>query len=193
MDFEEMQVIWDSQAQRRVYAIDQEGLHKFVRKRSRTLGRESNAEEFGMLAICASLVISLGLEPLLNGTDLHQYAGSALFALVGLHMWLSRRKRLRTEQSFDETLTGDLSRAIYRVESRIRLTRNFVWWFLAPAGIVFLLACIFSEDGKSWEDFAWVAGGFLLSFILVEIGLRCSIAPAARQLYGLRDKLANEA
>lgn len=193
MDFDEMRVVWDSQAQRKVYAIDQTALHNLVRKRSRTLGCESNVEEIGMMAICAFLILDLGLEPLLKGTDPHQYVGSALFALVGLHMWLSRRKRLRTEQSFDATLTGDLSRAIFRVESRIRLARNFVWWFLAPAGIAFLVACLYSEKRKSWDDWALVSGSFLLGYAVVEIGLRRSILPVARQLYGLRDKLANEA
>lgn len=193
MKFEEMQVIWDSQREQTMYAIDREALHGIVRRRSRELGCQTRWDELGMLAVCLFLAVHLTLEPLLDGANRYQYFGAALFAAVAASIWRTRRRRLELERNFDATLAGDLSRAIFRVESRIRMARSFAWWFLAPAAVLVLLSLLYSEEPKPVRNWLIVLGSFPLSVVVVDWGLRRRLQPIATELHSLRDTLASDA
>jgi len=192
MNFEEMQVIWDSQKQRKVFGFDTAGIHRAIGRRSRREGRASSFEEFGMIAICLFVALNQGLEPLLKGTDTHQYLASALFIGVALYTWRQRQRRLRDEQSFDSTLLGDLDRAIHRVECQVRRAQTFLWWFMLPAVIVILVSYSQKTEIKFWSAL-FVGFSFVLGYGVTQMGLRCRLLPAKRELEGLRTRLSESA
>ena len=192
MKFEEMQVIWDSQEQRKVFGFDTAGIHRAVGRRSRREGFASNLEEFGMIAICLFVALNQGLEPLLEGTDPHQYLAAALFIGVALYTWRLRKRRLRDEQSFDSTLLGDLDRAIHRVECQVRRAQTFLWWFMLPSVIVILVSFSQKPEIKFWNTLV-VGLSFILGYAVTQMGLRCRLLPAKRDLVGLRAKLFESA
>jgi len=192
MDFEEMQVIWDSQNERKMYALDTEGLHDKVRRRSRKLGRSVAFEEFGMILICLFIAWNQASGPLLEGTDQYQYIGAALFVGVAAYSLRGRLRRLQHERAFDSTLLGDLNRAIYRLNGLVRRSRTFIWWFMLPAAV--LVSISFSQEYDSEPIWPWffVALSFVAGYAVTQLGLRCSHLPARRDLEALKAKLSED-
>ncbi len=189
MNFEEMQVIWDSQNDRQVYGVDESGLHAIVRKRDRKLGLGVLCEEFGMILICLFVAANLANDPILRGTSHYKFIGAALFVGVAAYTWLNRVRRLRSEQGFESTLIGDLDRAIFRTDCQIRRSRTFLWWFMLPAALTVLVGFALSPIPKP----LWIWGIVLFSFVLgygvTQLALRCQL-PQRRELETLREKLS---
>jgi hypothetical protein len=193
MNFEEMQVIWDSQNKRTMYALDTNGLHENVKRRCRNLGWKVTCEEFGLVAISLVVALEQASKPFLEGIDAYRYVGALLFVGVALYILLGRFRRLQREREFESTLVGDLDRAISRVDYNIWRARTFTWWFLFPAAVIVSIA-FFQELGEApiWPWF-FVAGSFWLGQAVVKKGLNCIQLPDKRELEALRSTLSEQA
>jgi len=52
MEFEEMQVIWDSQTEQPMYALDVDAMHRKIKRKARKIERSINLNEIGLMVIC---------------------------------------------------------------------------------------------------------------------------------------------
>ncbi len=192
MNFDEMQVIWDSQNERTMYALDTGALHESIRRRGRKLGWTVTFEEFTLALICLFVGAKQAWDPLMEGKDHHQYAGAVLFVGVAIYTLVGRVQRLKRERAFSSTMLGELERAIFRIACQVRRARTFVWWFLLPAAVTVALSLLDSDDSKPSWQWVIVLGAFFLGQWVVRLGLRCQHLPAKSELEALRAKLLQE-
>jgi len=159
MDFEELKVIWDSQNDRPLYAVDEEGLHATVRRQSHAFARRMfwrDAREIGTGLTAAACLLTFAwvlaswdegrLRRLLGpevdvsrGDALMMLAASALWLFYALYQFVGRKRQERRERDFEPTLRGDLDRTLAQTEYRIRMARGAVSWGVVPVGLATLL------------------------------------------------------
>lgn len=188
MEFEELQVIWDQQKERTMYAIDEEALQKHVERYGRDLGRMVETFEVSMIFFAICTAILTVRDPVLRGIDYHELSWGVMFVMVAVYLAVGRVRRRRRDAGFEPTLLGDVRKAIARVDYQIERHRSFVWWFIAPAVVGSAISYAVNGANKPM----WVWGLLALSFPVAWGVVRLSslpLFPKKRELEALRDKL----
>jgi hypothetical protein len=193
MEFEEMQAIWDSQKGQLTYSLDTEALHRKVKRKGHRVEREIGLNEWAMMAICMLVAGERLLDPILNQKDYVNLFAVAVMAGVTVWMFVMRQRRLKARSQFEPTLLGDLDRAVFEADRHLQLGRTFQWWFLLPAMLIITFELSMKPDGYPlFEKLAVVIPAFILSMVVVRIGVRCKHVPVKRDLESLRDTLTSE-
>jgi membrane protein implicated in regulation of membrane protease activity len=139
MNFEQMKVIWDSQDQRPLYAVDEAALHASVRRGSRGFRHLIELSHVSIVATWAALAALYLVAPLTEGEHLHQLGVAAILLALAAGQAISMIRRRRADARFDESLRGDLDRAVWRIEHDIAwarsLRRAYVPLFLVAISI----------------------------------------------------------
>ena len=194
MKFEEIQVIWDSQREQEMYAIDVDAMHRKIKRKARKVERSISFNEISIIVICAFVSLMSLREPVLEQTGYHRIFGSVVMLCVAGWMLMKRLARLKLRSQFDFTLTGDLDRAIAESKAHLLLARTFHLWFVLPA-VSIVLVNTMAKSEFSKEVFVRLLGvslGLVLSIALVKLGIRCAQVPEHRNLQALRDTLTKE-
>ena len=139
MEFEEMKVIWDSQREQEMYAIDVDAMHRKIKRKARKVERSISFNEISIIVICAFVSLMSLREPVLEETGYHRIFGSVVMLCVAGWMLMKRLARLKLRSQFDFTLTGDLDRAIAESKAHLLLARTFHLWFVLPAVSIVLV------------------------------------------------------
>ncbi len=192
MDFEQMQVVWNEEKRRNVYALDLEALHASVQRRGRRIAAGVEAMEIGMLAISIFVAGFLASEPLLQGEDPEQYASAAVLLGVAVYLVVGRIRRRARERAFAPNLRGDLDRAIAQVEYHLRRVRTVHVWFFLPALATIAIGAAFADEVKSTWLWLPVLAAFPFGIWVARLELPCHLA-RKRELEALRAKLVDEA
>ena len=199
MEFEEMQVIWNSQREQEMYAIDVDAMHRKIKRKARKIERDMSLNEIGLMVICVFTSLDLLRDPVIEQTDYHQIFGSVVMLCVAAWMLMKRLARLKMRSQFDSTLTGDLDRAIAESKAQLTLGRTFHLWFLLPAASIMLVNSLASNFKDASLDSQWLIGIVLglaipiaLALGVVHLGIRCKQVPEQRNLQALRDTLTKE-
>ena len=194
MKFEEIQVIWDSQREQEMYALDVDAMHRKIKRKARKVERSISFNEISIIVICAFVSLMSLREPVLEQTGYHRIFGSVVMLCVAGWMLMKRLARLKLRNQFDFTLTGDLDRAIAESKAHLLLARTFHLWFVLPA-VSIVLVNTMAKSESSKEVFVRLLGvslGLVLSIALVKLGIRCAQVPEHRNLQALRDTLTKE-
>lgn len=194
MEFEEMKVIWDSQREQEMYAIDVDAMHRKIKRKARKVERSISFNEISIIVICAFVSLMSLREPVLEETGYHRIFGSVVMLCVAGWMLMKRLARLKLRSQFDFTLTGDLDRAIAESKAHLLLARTFHLWFVLPA-VSIVLVNTMAKSEYSKEVFVRLLGvslGLVLSIALVKLGIRCAQVPEHSNLQALRDTLTKE-
>lgn len=192
MEFEEMQVIWDSQREQEMYAIDVDAMHRKIKRKARKIERSMNLNEIGMMVLCIFVSLASLREPVLEQTDYHNIFGSVVMLCVAGWMLVKRLARLKMRMQFDSTLTGDLDRAIAESKAQLLLSRTFHLWFLLPAASIILVSIIAKSENQNPVVIIGLCFAIALAIVPVHLGIRCSQVPEQRDLQALRDTLTKE-
>ncbi len=145
MEFAEMKIIWDSQREEKLYAINESALYAQIKRKGKSVGHL--LRRFEMMIIGANVLVAVVLlgMALLNRSDAYYdyllpiiYLAYALLALV----W--RRGRRQEDIRFTPTMLGELDKAIWQVNYLIRRSRELIFIYMVP---VTLLVC-----GKLFYD-----------------------------------------
>ena len=152
MEFNEMKMIWDSQNQEPLYAMNEAALHAVVQRKNQEWNRclsRCFAGEITVGLVCGALMaicagaLGLGDPAWLATLPWMKIAASrwdilALLAAGGIwfyysaYMFLARKRQQRRVEVFDSSLRGDLERALAQTDFQIALARSIVWWGLIP-------------------------------------------------------------
>jgi len=192
MEFEEMQVIWDSQREQEMYAIDVDAMHRKIKRKARKIERSMNLNEIGMMVLCIFVSLASLREPVLEQTDYHNIFGSVVMLCLAGWMLVKRLARLKMRMQFDSTLTGDLDRAIAESKAQLLLSRTFHLWFLLPAASIMLVSIIAKSENQNPVVIIGQCFSIALAIAVVHLGIRCSQVPEQRDLQALRDTLTKE-
>lgn len=216
MKSEEMKMIWDSQNQEPLYALNESSLHRAVQRRvhgwQRTMARCFTMEitvgvVFRALMLIASIVLALGSPAWLTTLSwirvpVARWHGLALLAAAGIwfydvaYMAMARKRQQRRVEAFDSSLRGDLDRALSQNDFQVALARNIVWWGLVPVWVAVApwVVTLFHLVAGPPLAYAILGAIALAAFIVDVTGRQRSITnrylPRRRELESLRAKLA---
>ena len=215
MNFEEMRVIWNSQNDEPLYAIDRAALHASVRRKSRAFmrrvfWRDIREISIGLLAGTGFFVfggmLAFGHQDRwrrLFGADVEVSRWDAATLLVASGLWLffaayqlvSRRRQEQRERRFDPSLRGDLDRTISQTDYQIRMATSAVWWGLLPvwlAAVLFvyvLFKLVSTPPAVLILPAIVVPVGFALDILFKRRPLRTELLPLKQEFESLRRKL----
>lgn len=188
MEFEEMKRIWDMQRDEPLYAIDERTLHDRVIRKNAGIRRMASVSEWSLLFMAFGMALAMIVEGVLQN-ELYQLPQGVIFLLVAAYIYYDRKQRLKYDGRSDRTLLGDLEQAIRTIDYHIRRQRRFVWWFLLPAVVAVLVSAPFTWSGKPWWLWLLALGAFGVSWWVVRLELRRTIAPRREDLEALRRML----
>ena len=186
MRFEQMQVIWDSQNERQVLALDMEGLHSLVQRRSRGYSLSLNIQDLLIVFACS---LGPALNGYFSGQYVHETIGAAIHLGIIAYVLRLRLRRRGREAAFAATLLGDLDRAIFRSECLAWWARNFGWWFMLPTALNALISLI---HHFSWSAFLTTLTVYSLGLWAVRLTWKRLHRPEVERLQSLRARLGEE-
>lgn len=184
-----MRRIWDSQNKEPLYAINEQALHRRIKAKKNKASFVSNINEIGLIAI--AIITSVPLFIKNAGVDnIYAYPPVIVLLLTGVYVWIGRKKRKKLEKQFDQSIIGDLDQAIANVSFEVNRAKTFIFWYILPLSFPAFLNMYMNE--ASLTKWAIVIAAFILSYIVVRIGLSYSQIPNKRRLEALREKLISE-
>lgn len=190
MDFDDMKMIWDTQNDAPLYAIDEAALHANVRRKARGFKRIVLSFEFLMTGTALFLVVLFLRDPILHGASYDQVLSAALILGAAAYFFVGIWRRKRGETAFPATLLGDLDRALWQVEYHMARSRAIRWSFIVPMCLALTIDALIPFEGQ-------VLFTLLLPFYIfmgaaawgVEYEIRCWYLPKHRKLTALRELL----
>lgn len=186
MEFEDLQKIWDKQNNEPMYAINQDALHKRIKSNKKKASFASNLNEIGLVLIAVVTSTFLFVRNF-ESTSIFTFLPGIVLLLTAVYVLYRRSTRKKQEQQFDRSMLGDLDHAIANVEFEIKRARTFIWWYLVPIAIPVFLNLYMKE--ASVTKWLIIIGMFILSYVVVQLGLYFAQLPKKRSLQSLRDKL----
>lgn len=213
MEFEKMKVIWDSQNNEPLYAINESVLHARVAQEVRRFNRRlfwRDALEIGGGIVFAGWLLAEATLIAIRGEGLLVSAkngplplaagivcaGGAVFLFSPIYMLVGRKRQRQLESKFESSLRGDLNRALSQVDYQIGLAKSAAWWAFLPAFVstVLFMYAVSLLSAASWTRFLLVMGLFLppvygCTYWLHRKAIRCKLLPRKRDLESLRDTL----
>lgn len=217
MNLEELKVVWDSQNQEPLYAVNEASLHTLVRRRKEAEHRRTAwcyGRDIVINSLCGVAMIAVAGMLLWSDPDWlaslswinvavspwHAVASAlagGIWIYCASYLWVARRRQLHREESMATSLRGDLDRALAHVAFQIDISRNVAWWGLLPSWFAAGLGVLLIFHLKAAPAWAYgimavimpVAFGFALACHHYLIRLR--YRPRLEELESLRAKLTN--
>jgi hypothetical protein len=219
MEFDELKMIWDSQNQEPLYAMNEAALHRIIQRRNQESEQcmaRCFTTEITIGVICGALMLVCAAALLVGGSTLlaslprmkAAASGWDILSLVGCggiwfyysaYMYRARKRQERQVETFESSLRGDVERAISRTEFQIALAKDILWRGLVPiwlAGTLWVGTLLhLKADPPGWAN--WAMATLLIgSLVFVVIRRRQSITdkfePRRRELHSLRTKLTDK-
>lgn len=160
MEFDEMKKIWDTQSNQTMYAIDETALrNKVSQKRKKSARIASRSESVMIKSLVFSTLVILGASIYKSEYDVMPLVLSAVMSVVAVFIFLRRRKRLSLQNSFENSILGEIELAITNAEYQVRLSSLGKWLYL----VVALLSVASVVDTLD----EWYKGAILLIFFVV--------------------------
>jgi len=210
MEFDDIQVIWNSQQDQPLYGVNEEGLHNALRRQSKRFRRVIFWQHFQTFCGCTiSITAIVGLF-LLNSFGVLGNIGSSralygweiatlLVALLcwlqfGLSVYLGNKQQKNLENHDATSLRDDLDKEINRTQYQINTRAHIMLGFVPPyLGSSLWIIIVFGISGISY--WAMLPIVLVMATALI-IESRCQqrfvdreIVPRLRELETLRDKL----
>lgn len=192
MDLEQMQVVWDAQKEQRMYVLDDHALHAGIKRRARCLGQLVGMFEFMMVTVTCGMAAFFAIKPLVLGRDYYKVGGAGLLFLVGAYLFVGILRRRRREQRFDNSLRGDLDKAIWRIDYQTQRLKTIQWWFILPLSLLIVANMVMKFETKPlWMWLVFLAAMWV-SYLGAAVELRWAYLPKKRELESIREKLMQE-
>ncbi|MFK7804047.1 MAG: hypothetical protein AB8G95_20600 [Anaerolineae bacterium] len=138
MEFEEMQVIWNSQNNEKLYAVNEEALFENIKRKGRSVNKYVKFVEVVMIFMNLTVGLWLLYEGL-SDASWGQIVLAALYLIYSaysVYRWFTRRQ---DEEQFEPTMLGELDKAIWRSNYLMRQGRDMVYYYLLPIVVVSIL------------------------------------------------------
>lgn len=187
MDFEDIQVIWNSQQEETLYAINEAALYKQIKRKGQSVNRLLNLFELMMITANFIVGIVLVIDVVRDSGEMYDYILPAMYlaySVGAVVFWLMRRKE---EMRFDETILGTLDKAIWQINYLIKQAHTMIQWYAFP--LMLMVALTMFYNAKPF----WGLGFIFVVLPATYFGGRWEInkcyVPKKRALEALREKL----
>lgn len=217
MELSELQLIWDSQNQEPLYAMNEAALYAVVRRRSEEWDH-CQARCFGIEItlglVCSALMLvfasalAFGDRAWLasfswvkvtgsRGDSLALLLAGVIWLYYSAYMFLARQRQLRREQEFESTLRGTLERALSQTEFQVAMARGIIWWGLLPvwvASTLWVLVLLHLSAKPAWIYpivAVFIVGALVAVIVSKQRSITNRFQPRKDELETLRAKLAD--
>ena len=136
MEFEEMKLIWDSQNNEPLYAINQEALNRKIQHKSKSVSRTLDILDVIMVVVNLIVGIVLIVDTVQENGRPFEYIIAVLYLAFFVYALYRRFARQQEVKEFDKTILGELDKAIWESEYLIKQTSSIVFWYLVPLMLV---------------------------------------------------------
>ena len=189
MEFEELRKIWDAQNNQPLYAINEKAMYNLVLSKKKQAHHITNISELLLIFVnIGSGILVLALNIFKQSGNISLYVLSAWTLATALYTLVRRIQRIKGDQQFDRSISGDLIHAISMASYQVRISQIMRWNILPVAGLTLLGLW---EGGKP----IWIVVIVLLFFALTFYagGWEHNIYKRKkRELEILQKKLGNE-
>jgi hypothetical protein len=132
MEFTEMKIIWDSQNEEKLYAINESALYEQIKRKGKSVGQLLRRFDVVMIGVNVLVAVLLLVMARINDADTSDYLLSVVYlayALVALGWRWSRRQE---DIHFASTMLGELDKAIWQINYLIRRSRELIVVYMLP-------------------------------------------------------------
>lgn len=189
MEFEQMKRIWDSQNEEPLYAINEATLQRRIQEKGSSISYWLSLNEWVLIGVTLLAGVVLLVDAILEGSARHQIASAIIVLPIPVYVYLMRQGRRQRELQFDDTMLGDLDKAVAQLEFRIRQLKGFMWWYWLPFGIGFAISLFYVNQ---WY---LLVGLMILTFAgsrwEIQRELNKRLRPQREELLALRRLLLN--
>ena len=187
MEFEDMQVLWNSQSQEKLFAINESALHDTIKRKGRKIDNLLQMAEWFMIIVNLGVGVYLLMDGLRDYDMMIEYLMPAMYLAFAVFLLYRRIVRRQNEVHFEQTMMGDLDKAIWQVDYLIAQGRNMVLWYLLPL-LVAALVVITLNSGDFWR-WSWMILLVPATYFASNWETRKVYLPKKRELEALREKL----
>lgn len=187
MDFEELQVIWNSQNNEKMYAVNENALHAYIQRKGRSIEHTLNFFEFVLIGVNLLVGIWLTIESLDNTNPSPQSILAVFYLVFAVYGFIRHLIRRDEEKPFDQTILGELDKALWRVDYLIRQGRVVIVWYLLPLALILGVMSVF--DNRLLLAFGMMVVVTVATYLGYRWELRKIHQPKKHNLETLREKL----
>ncbi len=187
MEFEDMQVIWNSQNNEKLYAINEAALYEKIKRKGKSVNRLLESSQLVMIGVNLLVGIFLMIDAWRDNGQGYEYILPAMYLAYSIGAVVFRLVRRKEQVRFEETMLGELDKAIWQADYLIKQGYTLIKWYLFPL----MLAASGSMLLNS-KPF-WALGTFIFmgaaSYASHYWEIERCYVPKKRELEGLREKL----
>lgn len=131
MNFEEMQLVWDTQKERRLFAFDQAAMERVVAREARAIRLDLKTLELSFIVVVVVLAVGATLDTLLQRGEYFQLFGAAVGLTAAGWVWRRRTQRANREEAARRQagLAGEIELALVRVRAALQASRDMAIYF----------------------------------------------------------------
>jgi membrane protein insertase Oxa1/YidC/SpoIIIJ len=188
MDFEELQVIWNSQNHEKMYTINEDVLDNYIKNKGKSIGKMLSLSEFILIAVNLVVGIWLTIESLDNNNPSTQSILAVFYLAFVVFSFTRRLIRRNEEKPFDQTIAGELDKAIWRVDYLMRQGKNAIIWYLIPLAAILGVMSFLDTKRLLWA-FGFIVVTIVVSYFEYQRENKKIHLPNKRNLEALREKL----
>ena len=212
MNFDDIQKAWKEQQVTKIYSIDEEALHKSVKRKSRNFDIIVTIRDILEFIAPIGLVFILVYHgvvffPEEVGGTWHDYWYLYLFSIpilfATVYFFRGRRQEKQKIGQYEDTILGEVKKAIYRIDKQIQVSKNLFLWNIMPgmAGIfpvLYFLSLLTFKSGDPvlpvnlWFLFALITFLILLQLWVYRYITQNKLIPQKKVYEELREKLVSE-
>jgi hypothetical protein len=161
MEFDELQKIWDTQNNQPLYVINEQALHNRIVAKKHQVIHIAVVTEW-ILIIANTISGAFVLQQNYTGRRglIFVYLLAVWMLGTALYVLVNRIRRMREQQQFNRSISGDLQHAVTTAVYQVRIAR-IMRWNVLPIGLLVLFSVW--EGGQS----VWFSVGVALFFVLV--------------------------
>ena len=189
MEFEEMRKIWDTQNNQPMFAIDEQTMHRSIRRKIKRSTHHVNFFENAMIAITLIVGIILAVDALFDRVYV-QLISAAAAILIAIFIYEGRQRRRRREDHFGQSLVDDLDRAIANTDYLIKRIRTMIWWYILPFAVTISISMFYNS--KSVLAWLGIIGTFVFAHFLSRWEVRKWHLPRKEALVAMKRVLLEE-
>lgn len=186
-EFAEMKILWDTQNEEKLYAINEQVLHEQIQRRGQSVDRTVRRYEWVMVGVNLLAGIFLTVDAYLEHETTLFYAIPVAYIAYGLAFLVLRRLRRRQDQDFAPTMLGDVDKALWQLNYLVSQARSMMFWYSLPLTVI--LGGFFLLRGD-WEWALIVAAVMgTSSYLSIKWEVNRCYLPQIDSLKALRTKL----
>lgn len=189
MNFDELQMIWDSQKNEPLFTIDRDAMIRIVEKQSNAIHRDLKTLELTAILVLIGLGIATLIDTFFNGEEYFQLWSVAFeFLAAGFLLW---RRRVRESRIATEplNLVQRIETAINQSQTTIQRGRDMaiVFSVFIVYGLIVRMV-IYGWQGSEIKAFAALLGIIILTLCMKTVEIKTH-RPRMKNLDTLRRKL----